>query len=228
MNTAVYTPPLGFAALTPVYDAVIGLMTREGAWRSRLVEHIGAETNEIIVDVGSGTGSLAVAVTAATPDCKFLGIDPDQPAVGIARRKTARARSIATFQVGTFGTAPDDNEQAADKIICSLVLHQVPLYEKRRLLRAMFDRLKPGGKLFVADYGLQRTFAMRLAFRVTVQLFDGVSDTQPNADGILPSLIEDAGFVRLCGLDDFATATGRIEILRADKPAELILDMEGA
>lgn len=228
MSTAAHTPPLGYAALTPVYDAMIGLMTREWAWRSRLVEHIGAEPGELIVDVGSGTGSLAVAVTAATPDCIFLGIDPDEPAVKIARRKTARAGSSATFRVGTFGTPPEDDKQVADKIVCSLVLHQVPLDEKRRLLRAMFERLKPGGKLFVADYGLQRTLAMRLAFRATVQLFDGVRDTQPNADGVLPALIEDAGFVRLCVLDDFATATGRIEILRAEKPAGVDRDRDRA
>ena len=225
MSTPAYTPPLGFAALTPVYDAMIGLMTRESAWRSRLVDHIGAQTDEMILDVGSGTGSVAVAVTAATPDCDFLGIDPDEPAVEIARRKTARAGSTATFRVGIFGAPPDDHKQVADKIICSLVLHQVPLDEKRRLLRAMFERLKPGGKLFIADYGLQRTLAMRLAFRATVQLLDGVRDTQPNADGVLPALIEDAGFVRLRVLDDFATATGRIEILRAEKSAEVCRDM---
>lgn len=228
MSTASHTPPLGFAAMTPVYDAVIGLMTREGAWRSRLVEHIGAETGEMILDVGSGTGSLAVAITASTPDCEFLGIDPDEPAVEIARRKTARAGSTATFRVGTFGEGPDESIAVADKIICSLVLHQVSLDEKCRLLRAMFEQLKPGGKLFVADYGLQRTVAMRLAFRATVQLLDGVRDTQPNADGVLPALIEDADFVRLRVLDDFVTPTGRIEILRAEKPAEACREMERA
>lgn len=228
MSTAAHTPPLGYAALTPVYDAMIRLMTRESAWRPQLVEHIGAETDEMILDVGSGTGSLAVAVTAASPGCVFLGIDPDEPAVEIARRKAAYAGSTATFRVGTFGAPPEGDKQVADKIICSLVLHQVPLDEKRRLLRAMFERLKPGGKLFVADYGLQRTFAMRLAFRATVQLFDGAKDTQPNADGILPNLIEDAGFVRLRVLGDFATATGRIEILSAEKPAGVDREMERA
>ncbi len=220
MTEAAYTPPLGFAALTPLYDRVIGLMTRESAWRSRLVECIGAEKGEVILDVGSGTGSLAVAVTAAAPDCDFLGIDPDEPAVEIARRKAVLAGSTATFRVGTFGAGPDERIEVADKIVCGLVLHQVPLDEKRRLLRAMFDRLKPCGMLFIADYGLQRTLAMRLAFRTTVQLLDGVRDTQPNADGVLPTLIEEAGFVRLRVLDGFDTPTGRIEILRAEKSGE--------
>jgi hypothetical protein len=98
------------------------------------------------------------------------------------------------------------------------VLHQVPLTEKQRLLRAMFERLRPGGQLFIADYGLQTTFIMRLAFRFTVQMIDGRRDTQPNADGMLPSLIEEAGFEGVTLRDSFRTATGRIEIIQAEKP----------
>ena len=30
---------------------------------------------------------------------------------------------------------------------------------------------------------------MRLAFRLTVQRLDGIDDTQPNADGVLPGLM---------------------------------------
>ncbi len=98
------------------------------------------------------------------------------------------------------------------------MLHQAPLAEKQRLLRAMFDRLKPGGELFIADYGLQPTIGMRLAFRFTVQMLDGITNTQPNANSILPQLINEAGFEKVRLLDDFSTITGRIEVLSAEKP----------
>ena len=212
-----YTPPLGFTALTPVYDRVIRMMTRETTWRTRLVERIDARKGETVLDVGSGTGSLAIALTAAAPGCRIRGIDPDPAAVALARQKAARAGSSATFDQGSFDKPATRNDDVIDKITCSLVLHQVPLAEKQRLLRAMFERLRPGGQLFVADYGLQPTFIMRLAFRLTVQMIDGRSDTQPNADGILPSLIEEAGFRGIALLDGFDTATGRIDVIRADK-----------
>jgi ubiquinone/menaquinone biosynthesis C-methylase UbiE len=217
META-YTPPLGFAALTPLYDRAVKMMTREAAWRTRLVERIDAIKGETILDVGSGTGSLAIAVTAAAPGCIFKGIDPDPAAVELARSKAALASSSATFEQGRFSGSTTQDDGAVDKISCSLVLHQVSLAEKRRLLRAMFDRLRPGGQLFIADYGLQPTFIMRLAFRLTVQMLDGRSDTQPNADGILPALIEEAGFEGIRILDRFDTVTGRIEIIRAERP----------
>jgi ubiquinone/menaquinone biosynthesis C-methylase UbiE len=224
MMETTYTPPLGFAVLTPLYDRAVRVMTREAAWRTRLVERIDARKGETVLDVGSGTGSLAIALTTAAPGCRFKGIDPDPAAVELARNKAARAGSSATFEQGSFDGPAAHEDDVVDKVTCSLVLHQVPMAEKRRLLRAMFDRLRPGGQMFIADYGLQPTFIMRLAFRLTVQMLDGRSDTQPNADGILPPLIEEAGFEGMTLLDSFDTATGRIDIIRAEKPgvAELM------
>ena len=217
MSGEAHTPPLGFAALTPFYDRAIAALTRESVWRSRLVRHVGPRRGESILDVGSGTGSLAVAMTAAEPACIFRGIDPDRAAVAIARRKAERAGSPATFEVGRLGEPPSEDERV-DKVVCSLVLHQVPLAEKRRLLKVMASWLEPGGRLFIADYGLQPTLAMRIAFRLTVQAIDGKADTQPNADGVLPTLIDGAGFANRTILASIDTLTGRIEIIRAEKP----------
>lgn len=212
-----HTPPLGFAALTPFYDHVIAAMTRETVWRGLLVKHLDAQAGEDILDVGAGTGSLAIAITKDEPGCTYRGVDPDADAVSIARRKAANAGSRASFEVGNLLARPDREQQCVDKIVCSLVLHQVPIKEKRRLLSAMFKWLRPGGRLLIADYGLQPTRAMQIAFRATVQLIDGKVDTQPNADGILPRLIEEAGFLNIELLDGTNTSTGRIDIIGASK-----------
>lgn len=211
-----YTPPLGFFALTPFYDRAIASLTREEVWRSRLARHLFAQPGEVILDVGAGTGSLALLVTAGEPRCIYRGVDPDKAAVSIAERKAALARSHATFQAGTLAANPVSPKERADKIVCSLVLHQVSLAEKRRLLASMFEWLNPGGQLFIADYGAQRGL-MRIAFKLTVQLLDGTADTQPNADGLLPLLIAQAGFEDVATLDSFRTPTGEIAIITAHK-----------
>ena len=217
MSDASYTPPLGFRALTPLYDGAIAALTRERVWRERLVYHLEPRPGESILDVGCGTGSLAIAVTAVQPRCDYRGIDPDVSAVAIARVKAARAGSTAHFEVGLLSTRPAD-VAIVDTIVCSLVLHQVPLHEKCRLLTTMLGWLKPRGALFIADYGAQPTLRLRLAFRLTVQMLDGKADTQPNAQGLLPRLIKDAGFENLSTLEAVDTATGRIEIIRAEAP----------
>jgi len=215
-----HTPPLGYAALTPFYDRVIAAMTRETVWRPLLIRHLDAKPGEDILDVGAGTGSLGIAITTAEPGCTYRGVDPDSEAVAIARRKAAKAGSTASFELGNLQPRPGLEDQPVDKVVCSLVLHQVPIVEKRRLLGAMFEWLRPGGRLVIADYGLQPTRAMRLAFRATVQLIDGKADTQPNADGILPRLIEEAGFQDIELLNGINSSTGRIDIIGAKKPTE--------
>ena len=55
---------------------------------------------------------------------------------------------------------------------------------------------------------------MRFAFR-QVQTLDGFTNTQPNADGILPKLMEDAGFSEVKETLVIPTPTGSISLYRA-------------
>jgi len=66
-----------------------------------------------------------------------------------------------------------------NKIVSSLVFHQVPMAEKQVGLAAMRAELVPNGELHLADYGLQRPALMRKLFRI-VQIGDGYENTEPN------------------------------------------------
>lgn len=71
-NAPDYVPPLGRPALTRHYDRMIALMTREGRWRSELLRRIPPRPGLQIVDVGCGTGTLAVAIKQRRPDCTVM------------------------------------------------------------------------------------------------------------------------------------------------------------
>jgi SAM-dependent methyltransferase len=103
-----------------------------------------------------------------------------------------------------------------DTVVSSLVLHQCPLPMKRAVLASVLSVLKPGGRLVIADYGLQRTTLMRMAFRI-VQLADGKVDTQPNADGALLGLMSDAGFADVREAEVVPTVSGSISVYVARK-----------
>lgn len=212
-----FVPALGRPELTSSYDRVIAVMTRERRWRAQLLALVAPQPGETIIDVGCGTGTFAIMLKAACPAARVIGIDPDDQVLAIARAKA----DAAAVEVEWTTAMGDHFDKAAvprsvDKAVSSLVLHQCPMDMKRAILAAMFAVLKPAGRLFIADYGEQRTLLMRLLFR-QVQQLDGFENTQPNADGVLPGLIADAGFDRIKEVRAVPTPTGSISLYEAQR-----------
>ncbi|MGB3476908.1 MAG: methyltransferase domain-containing protein [Mycobacterium sp.] len=218
MSEETFTPALGRLAPARFFDYVVAL-TRERLWRSLTVMHLAPRPDDTILDVGCGTGSLALLAARVEPQANIVGLDPDPEILAVARQKDAESESAG--QVRWLTGMGDDlvasvEAESMDGVMSSLVLHQCPMDVKRAILASMFTVLRPGGRLVIADFGLQRTPLMRLAFRF-VQFADGKTDTQPNADGVLPELISAAGFVEVCEADVVATINGTISIYTARK-----------
>jgi ubiquinone/menaquinone biosynthesis C-methylase UbiE len=212
MSGREYTPPLGTGD-TSDYDRAIRRWTRERRWREATLRYLAPAAGETIVDVGCGTGTFAVLAKRSQPDAHVIGIDPDEEALSIARAKARAASAMVEYR---RGFAQDLPPGAADAIVSSLVLHQVPLPGKQQMLAAMHAALRPGGRLILVDY-LRQTGVMRVLFRATVQRLDGVSDTQPNADGAIPELVRKAGFVELGEPWRIATPSGSIGLIAASR-----------
>src|SRR3546814_6880805 len=73
----------------------------------------------------------------------------------MARSKTAQIVPPPEFRVGFFAASAIDDWPSPAKIALCLVLHQVGLEEKARLLREAWQVVAPGGQPYVADYGEQ-------------------------------------------------------------------------
>lgn len=211
-----FTPALGHAALTPLYDLAIAAMTREGRWRGALLRQLAPRNDDVIVDVGCGTGSLLLLIARAAPQATLIGLDPDPAVLRRASAKADRAHARVAFEQGFARDAARLEAIRPTKIVSSLVFHQIPLEEKDAGLRAMHAALPPGGELHIADYGLQRTSLMRRLFR-QVQHLDGLENTTPNAEGVLPAIMSRAGFVEVEERAVIPTPTGSISIYFARK-----------
>jgi ubiquinone/menaquinone biosynthesis C-methylase UbiE len=214
MSTRAFTPALGRFLPARFFDLAAAL-TRERLWRRLVVERVAGQPDDVIVDVGCGTGSLALLLHGSQPEARIIGVDPDPEMLAIARRKAREAEAALDFAAGMgHELVAVAGWGSATVVVSSLVLHQCPMTMKRDVLASMFAVLRPGGRLVIADYGLQRTWPMRLGFRV-VQLADGREDTQPNADGVLPALIADAGFLDVREAEVVPTITGSISVYTA-------------
>ena len=212
-----FVPALGFVRLTRLYDAALAVATRERVWRTALVEQVAPRPGDTIIDVGCGTGTLAVLLKRRAPDARVIGIDPDPEALTIAKRKAARAGLAIEWRQGfARDAAAVLGAGMADKAVSSLVFHQVPTLEKKAGVAAMFDAVRPGGKVHIADYARQRG-ASRLLFTV-IGLLDGFANTRPNADGVIEELLSSAIGSPVQALRVVPTATGGISLFACSRP----------
>ena len=207
-----FTPALGQHWLTPLYDVAIKVLTREGVWRRALANQVDPREGDHILDVGCGTGTFLTLLANRAPKARLVGIDPDPEVLARARLKAAKAGASIEFVQGFLSEDVVARLGPLTKVVSSLVLHQVPLAEKLRILLLMRRALAAGGEAHIADYGAQTTLLMRWLFRRTVQSLDGRENTQPNADGVLPGLMREAGFRQVEERAKFPTPTGSISI----------------
>jgi ubiquinone/menaquinone biosynthesis C-methylase UbiE len=215
-----FTPALGPLGSIGLYDRVIALMTREDQWRSAALYALSPLDGETIVDIGSGTGSMAALIKSTQPGIRMIAIDPDPKIRKIAERKARKAGTTIEF-VTALGDAVLDDQIApasVDRILISLVLHQCPNSVKVSILDNAFRLLKPSGQILIADFGKQRSLMMQLAFNL-VRLTDGYDDTKANKNGQLPRFMKDAGFVDVQERMSIATLTGSISIYVGNKPS---------
>jgi len=138
------------------YDALLWVVTRgqEQAFRQLTADIVGFQPGESVLDVGCGTGTLALLAKERVGETGLVfGIEPSARMTDYARRKAARRRLAIDFQPGVIEKLafPD---QTFDVVLCVVVFHHMPDEAKRQGLDEIARVLKPGGRLLVVDSNL--------------------------------------------------------------------------
>ena len=145
-----YVPAASLDVLLPAYDPIMKLLGFRRALLP-LVDQARLEPHHRVLDVGCGTGTLAVLVKQRHPDVEIAGVDPDPKALARAMRKAARANVAVTFDRG-FGDALAFPDAVFDRVFSSMMFHHVPKDEKQAVLGEIRRVLKPGGRLEFLDF----------------------------------------------------------------------------
>ena len=204
-----YVPAAGRAAFTRLYDPVLAVTMREGAWRDRVASLAG---RGFIVDVGCGTGAQSLSL-AASAGRRVVGVDGDPAVLSLARRK-AGASSVE-WRVGLASDLPVETG-AADAVVMTLLLHHLDADGKRAGLAEAVRVLRPGGRLCVADWGRPRGGVPALGARV-LRAIDGEAGLGDQLAGKLPSIVEAAGFGAPSLHARVPTVWGTLELLAAER-----------
>ncbi|MFZ5479533.1 MAG: class I SAM-dependent methyltransferase [Myxococcota bacterium] len=203
-----YIPALRFEALTRLYDPLLRATLPEERLRARLIEEAGLEPGHRVLDVGCGTGSLAILVKQHAPGVIVCALDGDPRILEIARTKARAAGAEVEFREG-LAWEPPWEEGSFDRVFTTLMLHHLSTEDKLRTLRACRRLLRPGGRVLVADWGRAQDPLMRAAF-LMVQALDGFATTADNVDGRIPEILAEAGLVGVRELGRQRTVYGTL------------------
>ncbi len=187
-----YIPALRFHSLTRYFDAVLATTLKEEKFKSLLVKQATVRPGDRVLDVGCGTGTLAVLLKKCVPEAHVVGLDADRAALEIARKKATEAEVEIEFHEALAWNAPFE-PKSFERVVSSLVLHHLRDRDKLRTLQKVRAWLRPGGELHIADWGKAQNALMRVAF-VSVQLLDGFQTTTENVRRGLVPVLRDAGF----------------------------------
>ncbi|MCB0829052.1 MAG: methyltransferase domain-containing protein [Solirubrobacterales bacterium] len=207
-----YVPAAGFRAFTRLYDPIMALTMREGVWRSLVADRLASRTgpDSTIVDVGAGTGTLALQVADRIPGVNLVAVDGDPAALDIGRGKDPE--STIEWVEGQAEALPAE-DRSADACVISLVLHHLKPATKAQALAEAKRVLKPGGKLIVADWG--RPELVAAPGFLALRCLDGFPNTADHARGRLPTLIERGGFRDVRRFGRLNTIWGTIDLIEA-------------
>jgi ubiquinone/menaquinone biosynthesis C-methylase UbiE len=137
------------------YDLMLLVASRgrEGRFRKKQVELARLASGESVLDVGCGTGTLAIAAARRVGASGTVsGIDPAENLLARARGKARRARVEVDFLTGT-GEALPFPDASLDVVLSTLVWHHLPHDVLRATALEMRRVLKPGGRALIVDIG---------------------------------------------------------------------------
>ena len=204
-----YLPAAGHDWFLPLYDPFVKLVGGDRARRA-LLEQAGVRSGQRVLDVGCGTGTLAVLIKRLHPDVDVVGLDPDPKALARARRKAEREAVSIRLDRGFSDELPY-SAASFDLVFSSLMFHHLSAEEKGPTLREIRRVLRPGGFLHLLDFGGRESGAQGLLAR----LLHSHACLADNTEDGIRTLMKEAGLANAQKVGQQSMLFARLAYYRA-------------
>ena len=201
-----YLPAAGHDVLLPLYDPIVRMFGFSKALEALLAQ-AELKPHHRVLDVGCGTGTLAVAIAQRLPVVAVTGLDPDPRALARARDKALRAGVAVTFEQGS-GTALPYPDASFDRVFSSMMFHHLAKDDRSKVLAEIRRVLAPGGRLEFLDFASG-------SHGFLAQVLHGHRPLPAEGDDRLAGRLREAGFAQSQRVGDRDTLFGRIAFYQA-------------
>lgn len=208
-----YIPAFRFDWLTPLFDPFIRVTVQESTFKKRIVQEASLNENSSVLDLGCGTGTLAVLLKQAYPWAQVTGLDADERILQIARSKVEKAGLTVSLDKGTASNLIyADN--TFDLTVSSLMFHHLTWEDKSLALKEVYRILRPTGIFLLADFGYPANTLMHLSTLVMRNLEESADCYK----GLLPEMMQVAGFLQVQIIASYSTLFGTLCLYKGFKP----------
>lgn len=145
----------GIVLHSPVlYDFTVWLafFGKEHVFRDRVLNLARLAPGDCVLDVGCGTGTLAIAAKRRVePNGTVQGVDASREMLARAQKKAKKAGVAVSFREGLVEALPLEDAQF-DVVLSTVMLHHLPQKARLQCVNEIRRVLKPGGRVLVVDF----------------------------------------------------------------------------
>ena len=153
-----------FSRVAPNYDIMNDLMSlgMHRLWKKRFVETVNLKENEIILDVGSGSGDIASEILKENLSTSLYLLDLNEEMLLEGRKRLKKEKNIKYF-IGNAEKLNFENN-FFDKYTISFCLRNVTEYLLS--IKEAYRVLKPGGKYCCLEFSTPKSSLISSSYKI--------------------------------------------------------------